>query len=324
MLQIDNLSVGFPDTQGKIIPVITGLSFSIKPNQIVGVVGESGSGKSLTALSIMGLLTHIGAHKISGSVSFEGVNIDSLGQRELSSLRGGKISMIFQDPFASFNPLVSIGKHMDETLVKHLSLSKKERRSKILELLKLVALPHPHKILKSFPHELSGGMLQRVMIAMAISCDPALLIADEITTALDVTIQKKIIHLLRNIKDRLKLSILFISHDLAVVGNISDHIIVMYCGNIVESGPTKIVLSSPQHPYTRGLIAAQPENNLGAKTLTVIPGNIPLADERPRGCPFEPRCSLVIPRCKQESPQFIKINKSHYSKCFLSKPNNET
>lgn len=317
MLEVKNLTVGFPNSSGKILPVIENVNFHINNDETLGIVGESGSGKSLTALSILQLHEFIGAKRISGSVMFENRDLTRLSKKEISDIRGKDISMIFQDPFASFNPLMTIGKHADEVLQAHTKINKKQRREKILELFEIVALPHPHKIYDSFPHEMSGGMLQRIMIAISVSCNPKLLIADEITTALDATIQKKIIQLLKEIQRKYHMPMMFISHDLSLIANVADRVLVMYAGHVVETAPTKDLFEKPHHPYTKGLIHSLPEKNLQSKSLGSIPGNIPHHSQKPIGCPFHPRCEKAKDWCKQEFPPMSVIGDYHESRCII-------
>jgi oligopeptide/dipeptide ABC transporter ATP-binding protein len=317
MLEIKNLSVGFVNQSNTLIPIIEKLNFFVKPEETLGIVGESGSGKSLTALSIMGLIEEIGAYHIGGSICINGKNIISLSKEEKINIRGKVISIIFQDPYASFNPMITIGKHMDDMLIAHSELNKKQRKQKNIELLELVNIYDAQSVYKKYPHQLSGGMLQRVMIAIAISSNPQVIIADEITTALDVSNQKEIIKLLKTIQKKYQLSLVFISHDISLVSNIADRTMVMYAGHIVEIGKTKEVFSKPHHPYTKALLKTLPENNTNNAKLEYIPGTMPGPEDKPQGCPFNPRCKYKKNWCEKEFPAMIDISSEHSSRCIL-------
>lgn len=318
MLSVKNLSVGFYESNGVISTVIKNINFHLNHDETLGIVGESGSGKSLTALSIMRLEEYIGAKRFSGNIFYEKKDLTRLSENELNTIRGKDIAMIFQDPFSSFNPLMKIADHINEVLIKHTGLNKKQRKEKILELFDLVKLSNPSKIMESYPHEMSGGMLQRIMIVMAIACNPKILIADEITTALDTTIQKKIIQLLKEIQRKYRMSIIFISHDLSLVANVADRTMVMYAGQIVETAPTKKIFLFPHHPYTQGLIQSLPEKNIFTKQLSTIPGNIPHYSQRPSGCLFHNRCPYVMNWCKKDAPPLAVIDHYHESRCILA------
>ena len=318
-LEIQNLTVSFSTTKGKLIAV-NGISFHLNPGETLALVGESGCGKTVSALSILRLLPEPPAEILSGKIIFDGQDLLSLRAKVLQNLRGHSISMIFQDPMTSLNPVLTVGEQIAETLLRHTAMNRREALQKSADLLSRVELPSPKEKLQYYPHQLSGGMRQRVMIAMALACSPRVLIADEPTTALDVLIQAQILELLENLKKETGMSILIITHDLGVVAEIAQRVLVMYAGEIVESGPAKALLKSPFHPYTKGLIASIPK--LGTKKrpgarLEEIPGNVPSLDQRPSGCPFHPRCSWAMEICKTQNPQLRMIEAQRQVSCHL-------
>jgi len=318
-LEIQNLTVSFSTTKGKLIAV-NGISFHLNPGETLALVGESGCGKTVSALSILRLLPEPPAEILSGKIIFDGQDLLSLRAKVLQDLRGHSISMIFQDPMTSLNPVLTVGEQIAETLLRHTAMNRREALQKSADLLSRVELPSPKEKLQYYPHQLSGGMRQRVMIAMALACAPRVLIADEPTTALDVLIQAQILELLGNLKKETGMSILIITHDLGVVAEIAQRVLVMYAGEIVESGPAKALLKSPFHPYTKGLIASIPK--LGTKKrpgarLEEIPGNVPSLDQRPSGCPFYPRCSWAMEICKTQNPQLRMIEAQRQVSCHL-------
>ena len=318
-LEIQNLTVSFSTTKGKLIAV-NGISFHLNPGETLALVGESGCGKTVSALSILRLLPEPPAEILSGKIIFDGQDLLSLRAKALQDLRGHSISMIFQDPMTSLNPVLTVGEQIAETLLRHTAMNRREALQKSADLLSRVELPSPKEKLQYYPHQLSGGMRQRVMIAMALACAPRVLIADEPTTALDVLIQAQILELLENLKKETGMSILIITHDLGVVAEIAQRVLVMYAGEIVESGPAKALLKSPFHPYTKGLIASIPK--LGTKKrpgarLEEIPGNVPSLDQRPSGCPFYPRCSWAMEICKTQNPQLRMIEAQRQVSCHL-------
>ena len=318
-LEIQNLTVSFSTTKGKLIAV-NGISFHLNPGETLALVGESGCGKTVSALSILRLLPEPPAEILSGKIIFDGQDLLSLRAKVLQDLRGHSISMIFQDPMTSLNPVLTVGEQIAETLLRHTTMNRREALQKSADLLSRVELPSPKEKLQYYPHQLSGGMRQRVMIAMALACAPRVLIADEPTTALDVLIQAQILELLENLKKETGMSILIITHDLGVVAEIAQRVLVMYAGEIVESGPAKALLKSPFHPYTKGLIASIPK--LGTKKrpgarLEEIPGNVPSLDQRPSGCPFYPRCSWAMEICKTQNPQLRMIEAQRQVSCHL-------
>ena len=304
--------------QKQLLSSVEDISFDISPGEILGIVGESGSGKSLTALAIASLL---GENKFitGGSIYFAGRgNLLTLSEKELQEIRGKEISMVFQEPFSSLNPLVKAGAQIMETLELHGERDKKLNREKVIELLEKLKFDQCEKIMDTYPHRLSGGMCQRIMIALALICKPALLIADEPTTALDQKTQTQIITLLKEINRDFGTSILFISHDLDLIRNFCDRLIVMYSGRILEEGETGEIFSSPAHEYTRGLLGSMPGRANRGKPLANIPGNIPSLEEgRPRGCPFNPRCRKAGPLCMGEFPPERKLSLTHKTRCVL-------
>ncbi|MDE1455169.1 ABC transporter ATP-binding protein, partial [Bacillus paralicheniformis] len=272
------------------IPAVDGVDFSIKKGETVALVGESGSGKSITSLSIMGLVEGSGGKIMNGSIKLEGRDLVTYKEQDLCKIRGNEISMIFQEPMTSLNPVLTIGEQITEVLIYHKKLSKKEAAKKAVELLKLVGFSRAGELMKEYPHRLSGGMRQRVMIAIALSCNPKLLIADEPTTALDVTIQAQVLELMKDLCDKFDTSILLITHDLGVVSEIADRVIVMYCGQVVENATVDELFDEPLHPYTKGLLNSIPVIEGSIEKLTAIKGNVPTPDNLPAGCRFAPRC----------------------------------
>lgn len=299
MIEIKNLRVEFETEKGT-LKALRGINFQVFPGEILGIVGESGSGKSVTATSMMGLLPKRVVK--SGEILIDGTSVLSLSRNELSKIRGNKISMIFQEPGRSFDPLYSIGKTFSETLLRNNpALSKEQCNNKSIELLKEVGIPNPEERLNNFPHQLSGGQLQRVMIALAVAANPSYLIADEPTTALDVTIQGRIVRLLKEMKEKYNLAVIFITHDLSLIQSIADKILVMYSGLVLEYGKAAEVLSNPLHPYTQGLLSSipRPGANYRTEKLVAIPGNIPDPTNPPPGCPFAPRCKYAKDICRE-------------------------
>lgn len=316
LLEVKDLKTSFFTHLGE-IQAVRGASFSLGKGEVLGIVGESGSGKSVTALSIMGLIEEPGKIK-SGSVLFEGRELTKLSNREMSELRGNEMSMIFQDPMTSLNPVYTIENQMVEVLRRHEDISKTAARDRAIEMLKLVGIPQPEKRIKNYPHEFSGGMRQRVMIANALSCGPKLLIADEPTTALDVTIQAQILDLMKDLKDRVEASIIIITHDLGVIAEVCDHIVVMYGGTIMEGGTEKDIFYDPRNPYTVGLQKSIPKMVSEQKSrLIPITGSPPDLLHPPAGCPFSARCSHTMSICLEEAPPRFEIGDGHTSACWL-------
>ena len=315
LFEIKDLKVDFNTFRGK-LEAVRGVSFSIPAGSITGIVGESGSGKSVTALSLINLLPkNSQAH---GDILFQGESIFGFDQEKLRSFRGKQVGVIFQEPGRSFDPIYSIGKSMAEAILAHQpELKPEEAAEKALKLLKEVNLPSAEERLKNFPHQFSGGLLQRIMIAVSLASDPELLIADEPTTALDVTIQAQIVELLLSLKKKRNLAILFISHNLALIGSVAERIIVMYGGLIMEEGPAQEVLNRPLHPYTKGLLDSLPRfgSHYSEQPLRSIPGDVPNPLKPEPGCPFAPRCWLVKEECRKEIPPFI--TESHIHRCII-------
>jgi peptide/nickel transport system ATP-binding protein len=305
---------------GTEVPVVDGVSFAIDAGKTLAIVGESGCGKSLTALSLMRLLPEGQLRTTGGRVLFEGRNLLAADEPAMASLRGRRLAMIFQEPMASLNPVRAIGRHVTEPLLVHGRAHGQAARARAIEMLRLVRIPDPELRFDEFPHRFSGGMRQRVMIAAALICEPSLLIADEPTTALDVTIQSQILALLRSLQARLGLAILFISHDLAVVSEIAHKVAVMYAGRIVESGPVAEVLSAPAHPYTKGLLGARPrpQRRHGAhrERLVEIPGTVPPPGALPQGCAFAPRCPWALDACRHAPPELAPLGGDRRAACI--------
>jgi len=315
LLELKNLTVEFPSPAGP-VAAVREISLSLAAGQTLALVGESGSGKSVTSLAIMGLLPP--QARLSGSVLFQNRELTSARPAELQQLRGAQMAMIFQEPMTALNPVMRIGDQVAEAvLAHHRDISKSEARKRAIEALREVAIPSPERRWSDYPHQLSGGQRQRVMIAMAIVNRPALLIADEPTTALDVTVQAQILELLADLRKRLGLAMLFVSHDLAVVGRVSDRISVMYAGRIVESGPAREIFEHPAHPYTRGLLASIPTLKTNRhEPLKAIEGMVPSPGALPSGCSFAPRCPLCIPQCEAAMPALVEVAPSHNARCI--------
>ena len=315
LLDVRDLGVAF-DIGGQIGQALGGVSFSLDAGEVLGVVGESGSGKSLTALSIQRLLP-AAARITSGSISFEGRDLLALSDDEMRSVRGARIAQIFQDPLTSLNPVFTIGSQIGEMLSIHTDLGRDAIRTRVIEALREVEIPDPERRIDQYPHELSGGMRQRVMIAMALICRPLLLIADEPTTALDVTIQSQILRLLKNLQQQHRMATIFITHDLGVVSQFADRLAVMYAGKIVEQGAVQDVLSRPRHPYTKALLLSIPAFNIDAKRLPVIRGNVPPIAQLPSGCHFRTRCDFEIDGCASLPAHFeVAVGEGHVSACL--------
>ena len=316
LVEVKNLEVSFFTYAGE-VKAVRGISYNLKPGEVMGIVGESGSGKSVSSYGLMGIIPEPGK-VIGGQILFEGRDVTAMSEKELLKIRGKDISMIFQDPMTSLNPLFTIGNQIEESLRKHTSLDKDQRQKRMVELLTLVGINQPEKRLKQYPHEFSGGMRQRVMIAMALACDPKLLIADEPTTALDVTIQAQILELLKEVKDKIHMGIVFITHDLGVVSDICDSISVMYAGTIVESGSSDQIFYEPRHPYTWGLLASVPKIDTDEhQRLIPIEGNPVDLINPPKGCPFAPRCKHCMKICIDQAPPQCQVGEGHMAACWL-------
>ncbi len=315
LLQVKNLVVEFPNRRGT-LRAIDGISFDIAPGEILGVVGESGAGKSLTGTSIIGLLEPPG-RIASGEVLLEGQRIDNLNNDQLRHIRGRKIGAIFQDPLTSLNPLYSIGKQLTETIQAHLPVSNAEARKRAIDLLKDTGIPAAEQRIDHYPHQFSGGMRQRVVIALALAAEPKLIVADEPTTALDVSIQAQIISLLKNICKNRGAAVMLITHDMGVIAETCDRVAVMYAGRIVEIGPVHEVINRPAHPYTAGLMASIPDITQDREYLNQIDGAMPRLNAIPTGCAFNPRCTKVFDRCKIERPELVDAGATRAA-CWLA------
>lgn len=316
ILEIKNLHTYFYTDSG-VIKSVDGVDIELREGTTLGIVGESGSGKSVTALSVMGLLMGTTRKVAEGEILFEGRDLTKLDDEERRKMRGEKISMIFQEPMTSLNPVMKIGDQITECILMHNNISKQEAWDKAVEMLKLTGVPRVERMMKEYPFQLSGGQRQRVMIAMALVCKPKILIADEPTTALDVTIQAQILDLMENLKQKTGTSILFITHDLGVVAEVCDDVVVMYSGRVVEKGDVRSIFASPSHPYTKGLLASIPKLGECAEELESIPGNVPNPKYMPQGCKFAPRCSCAFDKCREEEPGFYDVGEGHMSRCWL-------
>jgi len=315
-LEVNNLKTRF-HTRDCTIFAVNGVSFTLKKGELLGIVGESGCGKSVTVKSLLGLIPMPPGKITSGSAIFEGKDLISLEKDEIRQIRGNKIGFIFQDPMSSLNPVLTIGHQIMEPMETHLGLSSKEAKKKTIELLHLIGFPKAESRLSDYPHQFSGGMRQRVMIAIALSCNPQVLIADEPTTALDVTIQTQIVDLIKTLRKEFNMSIIWITHNLGLIAGIADRVMVMYGGSIIERAPVLQIYSDPRHPYTQGLLGSLPRlGNRKAERLTNIKGQPPSLTCKPFGCPFAPRCSYAFKKCWEENPVLHPVNTSHDVACW--------
>ncbi|SDN50267.1 ABC transporter ATP-binding protein [Acetanaerobacterium elongatum] len=314
LLEVKNLKTEFKLKKG-VVNAVDDISFSVDKGEILAIVGESGSGKSVTSLSIMGLIAEPG--KVAGGeILFKGTDLTKLPVSELQKIRGDQISMIFQEPMTSLNPVYRVKDQIMESIMTHMKLSKEEALKRTVEMLDLVGIPSPEKRAGDYPHQMSGGMRQRVMIAMALACHPELLIADEPTTALDVTIQAQILELLYSLREKLGMAVLLITHDLGVVAEAADRVIVMYCGKIVEEADVKTLFTDPKHPYTVGLLESIPKMDDERERLYMIKGMVPNPLKMPKGCSFSDRCEKCMEKCKEHIPALIEVNGAKV-RCFL-------
>ena len=314
LLQVEGLHVSF-DTPRGTAHAVDGVDFSLQPGETLCIVGESGCGKSVTALSIMGLVPMPPA-RVSGRIRFEGRDLVGLSRAELSDLRGDRLAMIFQEPMTSLNPAFTVGAQLAEVLVRHRGLDAAAARAAAIDMLRRVRIPAPERRVDDYPHRMSGGMRQRVMIAMALLCAPALLIADEPTTALDVTIQAQVLQLMRGLRDETGTSIVLITHDLGVVAEMADRVVVMYAGQVVEQAPVGELFAMPQHPYTVGLMGAIPSIDAPRERLAAIDGMVPAATAMPAGCRFAARCPFADARCRDAAPPLAEVSPGHLSRCW--------
>ena len=315
LLSVRNLKTHFYTEDG-VVPAVDGISFDLERGGTLGIVGESGCGKSVTSLSIMGLIPSPPGKIVDGEIIFEGRDLTKLSEAEMRKIRGNDISMIFQEPMTSLNPVFTIGNQIMEAIMLHQKLDKAAARKKAIEMLSLVGIPSPEKRIDEYPHQLSGGMRQRVMIAMALSCNPKLLIADEPTTALDVTIQAQILDLMRALQKELGTAIIMITHDLGVIAELVDRVAVMYTGVIVESGDVETIFANPQHPYTQGLLASIPRLDMDVDRLQAIPGSVPTPGNFPKGCGFHPRCPFAKDICVAKRPPAFAVGDGHHAACW--------
>lgn len=317
LLEIKDLKTYFYTEDG-VVPAVDGVSFYVKAGETLGVVGESGCGKSVTATSVLRLIPNPPGKIMKGSkISFDGKDILKLTEREMRKIRGNEISMIFQEPMTSLNPVYKIGDQISEALILHQRMSKKDAREKAIDMLRLVGIPMAEKVVDEYPHSLSGGMRQRAMIAIALSCNPKLLIADEPTTALDVTVQAQILDLMNELKHKVNASIMMITHNLGVVAETCDRVIVMYAGKVVEEGDIYSIFEDPKHPYTIGLLNSIPSEYSKGKKLESIKGSVPNPLNMPKGCRFWPRCDKAMPICMEKEPGIIKLGEERAVSCFL-------
>jgi len=320
ILEVKDLHVSFQTYAGE-VKAVRGVNFDIKEGETIGIVGESGCGKSVTAKSIMQLLPNNSVKYKQGSIEFNGKNLLGNSEKDMQRIRGKQISMIFQDPMTSLNPTSKVGNQIIEAILKHNKINRKEAFDKALIMLELVGIPQPSKRIHQYPHEYSGGMRQRAMIAMALACNPRLLIADEPTTALDVTIQAQILELMKDIQEKTGTSIILITHDLGVVAEICERVVVMYAGQVVETAMVRDLYKKPQHPYTEGLLKSVPKLNMDRKQpLAPIIGTPPDLIDPPKGCPFFARCEYAMGICKNNNPGLEEVNPGHFAACWLHHP----
>lgn len=316
ILDVQHLKTYFYLDDNQVAKAVDDVSFAISPGESVSIVGESGSGKSMTANSVMGLISKPGKI-VEGTIKLNGKELTGLTDKQLTSIRGKEMAMIFQEPMTALNPVYTVGNQIMEMLRKHKKMSKKAAREQAIHLLEVVGISRPDQLVDEFPHRLSGGMRQRVMIAIAISCQPKLLIADEPTTALDVTIQAQILALLDDMRKKMDMSILMITHDLGVVSDYADRVIVMYGGQVVEQSTTKELLHNTKHPYTQGLLDSMPDLSTDVKRLKTVAGTVPAATDFPKGCRFASRCPFVMDKCHVINPDLIEVKPGHQVRCHL-------
>ena len=331
LLDIKGLKTYFYTTNG-IVRAVDDVGFYVRKGETLGLVGESGCGKSISSMSITRIVETPPGKYEGGEITFDGKTLLRINEKErylmpeseMRSIRGNDISYIFQEPMTSLNPVFKISKQLSEPMMLHRGMSKRDAMEESIRLLNVVKIPNPERVVNEYPFSLSGGMRQRVMIAMALACEPKLLIADEPTTALDVTVQAQVLDLMNELKNRINASIIFITHDLGVIAEMCDRVVVMYAGKVVETSPIEELFNAPQHPYTQGLIASKPDLTSDEDRLHVIPGNVPDLTDLPGGCPFHPRCSEAGDRCKQEYPPTYKISDDHMVTCWEYKGEGET
>jgi peptide/nickel transport system ATP-binding protein/oligopeptide transport system ATP-binding protein len=315
LLEVDGLTTAFQTGSGQ-VTAVEDISFSLDKGEILGIVGESGSGKSVTALAIMGLLPKPPAKILGGQIRFEGKDLLTLPDRAMQRMRGPGVAMVFQEPMTSLNPVFTIGDQIMETIRAHEALSAKDSFTRAVEMLAKVGIPSPDKRMSDYPHQLSGGQRQRVMLAIALVCQPKLLIADEPTTALDVTIQAQILDLLMDLRDEFGMAIMLITHNMGVIAETADRVMVMYAGRVVEQAPVDRLFDAPMHPYTKGLLACVPTLDQDTERLIAIPGNLPEPSRRPAGCRYSARCPLAIPACSDGIPPLAGVEPGHAAACI--------
>ncbi|WP_172373095.1 ABC transporter ATP-binding protein [Sporosarcina jiandibaonis] len=316
ILKVNDLSVSF-ETYGTDVQAVRGVSFELEEKETLAIVGESGSGKSVTAYSIMRLIDMPPGKFDGGTILFNGEDLTLKSEKQMQEIRGKEISMIFQDPMTSLNPTMTIGKQISESLIKHQNMSKKQASSRGVELLKLVGIPNPETRINQYPHQYSGGMRQRAMIAIALACNPKILIADEPTTALDVTIQAQILELMRDLQEKTGTAIILITHDLGVVSSVASRVAVMYGGKIVETGNVDEIFYNPKHPYTWGLLGSMPKVDSKGEELLAIPGSPPDLADPPKGCPFVTRCPYAMKVCRNNMPEYTHLSDTQKTACWL-------
>ena len=315
LLEVKDLKTQFSTEHG-IAPAVDGVSFKLERGKTLGIVGESGSGKSVTSLSIMRLLQEPAGRIADGKILFKGEDLVKLTEKQMQEVRGAHISMVFQEPMTALNPVYTVGQQIAEVFQIRQGMKKKEARKKAIDMLRLVGIPSPETRVDNYPHQMSGGMRQRVVIAIALACNPELLIADEPTTALDVTIQAQILELMRDLQKRLKTAMIMITHDLGIIYEMADDVIVMYCGQVVESGSMKEVFKNMLHPYTEGLMHSIPRLSEEVEELSTIEGMVPSLYELPEGCRFHPRCPYAKEVCKHTAPELVEVEPGHCSRCL--------
>ena len=316
LLEVKNLKTYFYSDRG-VVKAADDVSFYVNEGETLGIVGESGCGKSITSMSIARLVETPPGKYVGGEIMFNGEDMLKVSEERIREIRGNDISFIFQEPMTSLNPIFKIGYQISETMILHRDMSKKEAYKESIRMLDLVKIPNPERVVNDYPFSLSGGMKQRAMIAMALACEPKLLIADEPTTALDVTIQAQVLDLMNELKQKINASIIFITHDLGVISEMSDRVMVMYAGKVVEVSTTENIFKNPKHPYTIGLISSKPDMATTSSRLHVIPGNVPDLNNMPAGCPFYPRCSHVMDECKVSFPEEVLLEQDHLIACYL-------
>ena len=317
LLEVKNLKTYFYSS-GHVVKAVDDVSFKVYEGETLGVVGESGCGKSITNMSLARLVECPPGKYEGGEILFDGQDMLKISDAEMRKIRGNKISYIFQEPMTSLNPVFRIGNQIEEVLILHRGLSKEQAREEAIHALDLVRIPNPERIVDEYPFALSGGMRQRVMIAMALACSPKLLIADEPTTALDVTIQAQVLDLMNDLKQQLDTAIIFITHDLSVIAEMADRVMVMYAGKVVELADVHTIFENPLHPYTRGLIGSRPDMTTSSTRLNVIPGNVPDLSDLPEGCSFNPRCDKVCEMCHKGIPELVEVEPGHFVRCFVT------